>query len=287
MNKSEVKRSHKGAAPQLLSRLKPRSADEIAAIISALYNALPLHIAIHLIHPNVVLAVAGLKGIADVHLVSQDKQSDKQCIDEANAEAERYGVQILFEDALDDSDPYVALTIVSLKGVEFASSRMPHLRARFNFPKYNAETGFGGLITWKRKVEAGLEAALSRGELTSEEKDILEQGILLGYPEQAIEDFEQCHRSGDIHKDLVSTDLISAHPLAAKFQGSVPEFDYYPKSKNNKQTVEYIRLAKDVIRSFYDHKWMQERAKDPAFNTAVERANWEWNAYLDNVEIEV
>lgn len=85
-------------------------------------------------------------------------------------------------------------------------------------------------------------------------------GKLLGYPMQAISDFEEFSS-----KELVESDIVSSIPEAQKYDGAIPDFDYHPKHKNKPEIVNYIKKSEEILRDFYKSDWHQKLIHDVDF----------------------
>ncbi|OIN93746.1 hypothetical protein COS81_03570 [candidate division WWE3 bacterium CG06_land_8_20_14_3_00_42_16] len=120
-----------------------------------------------------------------------------------------------------------------------------------------------------------LKAAQQDGLILPETiMEILEDGIELGYPDQAILDFEDCCHKGNVNRDVtVESNLLSASPQAQKYHGAVPEFDYYPEHAGDPEIVAYLQSAKATLKDFYESEWFRRLAKDKEFLEARRKAD--------------
>jgi hypothetical protein len=258
--------------------------EETTRIISEMYDLLPPELGVHCIVPNVVLAVAGVKADADIHWATQDKRRAAEHIDVLNKHLNQYGIRVQYnEDFVNDDDDYFGLSVISLKGLEYSTSRLKTFKKRFSIRAFYSSTGFEGFTQWNRDLHKAFEDAVRRGELTKEGAGIYFQGIYLGYPEKAIEDFEKCYRTGNIHTDLIEADILSAHPLAGKYHGAIPVYHYYPESAYEPEIVNNIDLARKMLNGFYTSDWMKKLSTDPLFIEMHANEEKKWDEYLEDM----
>lgn len=262
----------------------PRPVDETVKIISEIHDLLPPELGNLFIVPNVVLAVAGMKGYADIHWATHDKKEAAAHIDSLNQHLSQYGIVVNYNaDFENDEDSYFGLSMMSYRGFEYSSSRLEAFRKRFRVRGFDSSTGSEGFTQWNTDLHKALKEAVKKGELTNIGAGIYSQGIHLGYPEKAIEDFENCYRTAEIHKDLVEADILSVHPLAEKYHGPIPVYDYYPDSANDQGILENIASARDVLQGFYTSEWMQSLSIDPLFLKTHESEEKKWDEYLEGM----
>lgn len=101
-----------------------------------------------------------------------------------------------------------------------------------------------------RQIYEGMEAAQGEGKIPSDvDIEVVWEGLLLGYPDQAIWDFEQARRKGDMGR-LVETDWLSTVPAGFN-KGAHPTFSYYPEHEDDSEIQAYIQKARQVLESFY------------------------------------
>ncbi|MDD3723811.1 MAG: hypothetical protein PHW92_15255 [Lutibacter sp.] len=242
-------------------RLEPLSGIETAKLASKVYEILGSELGCRLAEPNIILLIAGLKGHADIPWVKIDGSKILK-LEEINTQLKNYDLEIYYPKKIKDDSKITSLTLVNLKGVEIKSktTRIPGV------PPYDRNLGREELMSWYKKVNILLGEAQKSGKIPKEvDIKILIEGIDLGYPDQAIFDFEKCLREGKIHDDLLEADILSSIPEAIKYQGAVPEFDYYPEHKDDPEIIDYVSTAKKILEEFYQSDWFKELSRKQEF----------------------
>lgn len=255
---------------KLLSYKKiPKSEESLSGIEAAknleiMYDLLGPELGSLMVESNVILTVAGMKGMTNVPWVKLDKKSIEK-IKQSEAGLRSLGVNILYNKELEGLDEDPAVTQIAIENVGAIGRKAGSLNIP-GVPRYDRNTGKEGLIDWMKNIDRFIEEAKSRGDLSDKiDTDVLLQGIFLGYPDQAILDFERCLREGDIHNDLEEADILSAVPSAEEYYGAVPEFDYYPEHRDDPDIVSYITRARKILGEFYGSDWFKNIIKDDGF----------------------
>lgn len=246
--------------------------EETAKVISRMYEILGPENGCLLVESTAVLAVAGLKGYTFLVDAKIDEQGKVE-IEALNKQFEAEGLRIEVWSSND------AVNIFNLKGFAYKTRRtkIP------GYLPYDYSTGFEGLRKLWREAFEEVERLKQNREIPTEvDEGIYEQGVMLGYPDQAILDFEKCLRAGDINKDLINSDMMSASPFAEEYGGPVPEFDYYPSSTADPEIVEYIERAKRVLKEFYSSSWHRAVAQNPEFLASRQREKERFQARMYN-----
>lgn len=267
-NHELVDASKKAAEEPKRLELEPLSGIETAEVAAKVYEILGAELGCRLAEPNVILLISGMKGYADIPWVKLDKEKIKE-LELANSRLENLGLEIIFPKKLAGDSIISGITIVNFKGIERKSkiTRIPGV------PQYDSKLGEDGLMTWYRKFDSSLKEAQKTGKIQKAvDLEIFFEGIIFGYPDQAIIDFEKCLRTGNIHKDLLGADIISSIPEARKYQGAVPEFDYYLENKGNQEIVEYILRARKILSDFYQSDWFKELSRRQEFQKSRKSA---------------
>lgn len=229
------------------SKPEYRTIKEIVAIIKEIYEILGTELGGEFLQSSNVLLIAGLKG--SNYLYSQKLLSAEisEKIDQINSRLQAYNLEIKFIRKPTDNtiklstfNNYIALDKITHK------TKIPGVIT------YESKTGLRGFRDWLDKQWESFEKKYSK--LIAQ---ILVEGIALGYPDQAILDFEDSYEIANHHgKKMNESDIASVVP--EKFQGAVPDFDYYPEHQDNPGIVEYIKAAKKILSEFYQNEWIQK-----------------------------
>lgn len=262
------------------TKTEPRTGLETAEIVAQMYTELPKDVSIHLIEPSAVLTIAGMKGQSDIALLVQNPAEAGEKIDRLNPQLEQQGISLWYGRKQSDNTTPFPFGITNPKGYEFSSSRYTIFQTKFGIQPYDSATGMEGLKAWQNNVSDTFSNAETEGRITEAEKEIYEQGIMLGYPDQAIVDFSEWYKNKRHSEELVEADILSVHPLAIKYHGAVPEFDYLQASIDNPDITSYIQRSRQILKEFYDSPWMQQLNKDATFITERAKASQAWEQYL-------
>ncbi|GEM_PF-4718114 len=237
--------------------------EETAKVIAEMYDILGPTNGCILVNPNAVLAVAGLKGNADLPSpLLNDEEAEK--IDMLNRQMESRGVHLGYPRNYRER-VVTQLSLESLRGIE-QKSRETKLPGYF---PYDSGTGRQGLREWQMRVERNIRKINRDGRLSEETLGIYYDGVRLGYHDQAIRDFADWYQKETRERgDLAEADILSVNPYAQKYKGNVPEFDYYPSSAENPEIQEYIRKARETLDGFYKSEWHTSIAQDLTFLVA-------------------
>ncbi len=249
-------------------KLEPLSGIETAKLAAEIYEILGAELGCRLAEPNIILLISGMKGYADMPWVKLDKEKIAE-LELVNSRLKKFGLEIIYPKKLEGDFVISGITVKNFKGVEIKSktTRMPGV------PPYNSKLGEEGLMKWHREFDNSLKEAQKEGKIPKAvDLEILFEGIIFGYPDQAIIDFEKCLRIGKIHEDLLEADILSSVSEAKKYQGAVPEFDYYPEHKNNSEIIDYISKAKKILNDFYQSDWFKELSRRKEFQESRQAA---------------
>ncbi|MBI2459754.1 MAG: hypothetical protein HYV53_04385 [Parcubacteria group bacterium] len=260
--------SKKAAEEYERLKLEPLSGIETTKLAAKFYEILGPELGCRLAESNIILLMSGMKGYADMPWIKLDKEKMEK-LEHANSQLENFGLEIICPKKLEGDSIISGITVVNFKGVERKSkiTRIPGV------PQYDSKLGKDGLIRWRKEFDSSLKEAQKTGKIPKAvDLEILFEGIIFGYPDQAIIDFEKCLRTGRIHEDLIEADIISSIPEAEKYQGAVPEFDYYPEHKDNPEIVEYISNAKNILNDFYQSDWFKELSQRKEFQESRQEA---------------
>jgi len=252
---------------QELNKCEFLSGNETAKIAEKAYTELGSELGCRLVEPNVVLTLSGMKGQADIHWINMDKENIEK-LRRSELKFEKLGLKIVYPKKLKKDSTTISIAIINFKGMERKSKSTKILGIR----TYENKMGAKGFNDWYGLLFESLEQMQEEGKISKEvDLQVVFEGLILGYPDQAILDFEKCLREGDIHKDLIESDISSVLPEAQKYQGAVPEFYFYLDHKNDIEIVDYIKKAKQVLCDFYKSDWFKNIEKDQEFLLAREK----------------
>lgn len=247
-----------------LKNENPLSGLEAAKRVEAMYDLLGSKLGSLMVVSNAVLVVAGMKGMTNIPWVELDKEGIEK-IKQFKNELRSLGINILYSKKLEGLDIGHIVTQIAIENIYAIKRKASSLNIP-GVPRYDQKTGEEGLSDWMKNISKSIEEAKLRGELSNNiDTDVLLQGIFLGYPDQAILDFERCLREGDIHSDLEESDILSAIPFVEEFHGAIPEFDYYPEHRDDPEIVSYINKSQKILEEFYGSNWFKSISKDEEF----------------------
>ena len=251
---------------------------ETADRIEEMYGLLDCDAAARLIEPSNALAVAGLKGINYLYGFPLDKQEHDR-LSSINEKIVPQGLELWINTPKGEDIENLSGTLTSLRGYAYKSLHSQKILPLVGIAPYSIDQGFEGLREWARDKDVAIMTAVEQGTLPQIDSPyIIYEGIDLGYPDQAIIDFVDWCKT---HKPTVEADILSAHKLADKYHGPVPEFDYYPESAQDPEIVEYIANARRILKDFYDTPWVQKTTQSQVFKDAYERVQMIHKKMLD------
>lgn len=241
---------------------------ETAKLAEEVYSTLGPDNGCRMVEPSAILTLAGLKSIADIQSAKYD-EAEVTKADEVDFLLQQRDITLRCIPHFPQR-AIGALLLSNLNGLAYTTSRT-------KLPGYSpfvVEQGSDRIGEWEEAAEAKQRELIKQGVLDPAiDLSIYLQGIQLGYPDQAIIDFEHCFRSGDPQGDLQEADILSVSPYAQEYHGAVPEFDFYPASANDRQIVDYITKARRVLQDFYATLWFQKLTRNADFQQARQRQN--------------
>lgn len=238
--------------------LEPRPGKEVVRVVSQIYDRLSPTSACQFTNPNVVLAIAGLKPWADIPFI-QFNEDDLPKVEEINHLLKADGVRI-DSDKDTRSGKISKIYLESLRGYQREAwlTKIPGVQIVF------MDDNFEGVGSWFNNFVSQLEKTKEDGKLPKDADVIgIAWGMLHGYPDQAILDFEDCVNTTEYPGSLVTPDL--KYPEYYKTHSAVPDFDLYPEHLLDREVVEYLRLSRQVVRDFYGSEWFKEIEKTSEF----------------------
>ena len=210
------------------SQIEILSGLEVAEKAQEIYDILGPEIGCRFVEANVILTIAGMKGMADIHEVKLD-ESKIQKIDQLNSVIKKSGTRLGYPRKIDDYSKPVQLSLYN---------------KRFENNAQISESDSDDVYLGK------LLGYPSQAVLDSEDHHTKHK------------------QGQDNPKKLIEFDIISSIPEASKYGGAVPDFDYYEEHKDNPEITEYIAKAKKILQEFYASDWHQNISKNPDFQQA-------------------
>ncbi len=257
--------------------LDPRTGEEVVKIISEVYNLLDPELACKLVNPNVVLAIAGVKRYADIPWIRYTENTESQ-VYAANLILKSYGMELSvfhFECPVN----IFSGSMTSLKGLE----RTTHLSSLPWMVKYTYSSKIEDLVVWSRQFKQNLISARERGEIpVGDSLMVFHEGIRMGYPDQAIYDFEKALRLNELDK-LIRVEL--SYPKEYFTTSAVPNFTYYPEHKTDAGIVEWVKTANKIFDRFYGSVWYTELISSAEFLNAQELAERTFQEGFQNRDV--
>lgn len=252
-----------------------RSITEISEILEVLMESMGMETGSSFVEPSNILTFAGLKG--NNYLYSLLKPPDDIDVDtKINQLLNKYGLRVWL--ALDEkfSKVLVQGDLESLTGMENKTKNSKIILPKFLVPVFDATSGFEGLKVWKKVFRTRLDELVAKGEISdlNSSKQIFSDGIRLGYPDQAILDFD-LHLRTDRKTKSISSLLLSAHPFAQIYAGAHPDFFYAPDSWKDAEILIYIETAKKVLVEFYTSDWFTKLESSSKFRNAYAKFEFE------------
>lgn len=261
--------------PQINTEIKREDSEilsgaEVARRMEFMYGKLDPLAANKLVTAGPVLTVAGLK--ADGFLygfpLSNSIWEQWQKLNEEIKDWSLYFKPVIVSKLSND----LSLTnanFYNLKGLERKIAHSPLILDKLGLSPYSANTGVVGFQKWESDFHFALEDAIEEGVFDKDtDFHVMYDGVILGYPDRAILDYERCLRNGgDPRLDLLQTDILR-HPFARKYAGEQPTFDFEAESAADPEIVEYTLRAQEVLDGFYSSPWFQKTEKEETFQKA-------------------
>ncbi len=251
---------------------KPLNGEETAQLISQFYTALGPRIGVHLVEPNAVITIAGLRGRGNF-LMHDVTDEEKNTLEKTNELAKKHGIKFILTQDLEDKID--GIQIINFKGLEYSSklSRFPFVEP------FDSSTGYEGFILWGDTVRNKAEHYFKDKKYSLEEGplghplDHFMVGLELGYPDQAL-------------LDLLSTLHLEKSPLTYSkipysdyYSNPQPNFGYLPEHENEEAIAKIKDSWGSLLKEFYNSAWHTSISKDPNFVKFIkseEKAHDEW-----------
>lgn len=257
----------------LFEKAKPLSGEKTAQLISQFYTELGPRIGVHLVEPNAVITIAGLRGQGN--FLMHDLTSDEKIkLEKINELAKKSGIHFSLTE--DVKDEIADILILNFKGLEY-SSKMSH----FPFVEpFDSSTGYEGYLKWRKEVRTKAEKYFKEKKYISSEGplgdplDHLTIGLTLGYPDQALLDLYSNLSNRNERRLPLSHIAYSDY-----YENPQPNFQYLPEHENEKSILKIKESWGALLKEFYTSSWHTSISKDPTFIAArksEEKAHDEW-----------
>jgi hypothetical protein len=221
-----------------------KTGEQIAQIVEKIYEISP-RLASALVESNAILCMAGYKAYADLTIPTnkEPSQIDKEIADAIDS-ANRLFAKSLSEFRLNSRGEskvsrigkVIWLCPYNLHGFErnTKSTKIPGI------PIFNTSEGFDKIHESEERLKRALEEQQKEKKFPpgSNNIEIVQEGIELGYPDQAIYDFMDWY-NGDRKKELQSANIVGT----GTYPEAQPVFDFYPEHEFDPQIQKSILNA--------------------------------------------
>lgn len=237
----------------------PRNVEAIVTRLTRLYAAAGPRIGCALVEANNLLVLADLRGSTNFVLF-EPTDADRAIFARLGDLVGELGLRIKITEETRNANGRMCSTVVleSLAGYAYISrqTKMP------GFTPLDASTGWSGWATWAKAVFRGLQAT------HPDESEELHYdrwfGVVLGYPDQAVEDAIQWQREGKEWRWMAEANL----PSVERYHGAEPSFNFAPAHTNDPGIVETIATWEHLLEAVYASPEHLQLTNDPIFQTA-------------------
>lgn len=229
---------------------------EVADIASELYSQTHQCVGKHIVESNIVLVLSGLKPSTEA-VVTMEQGVTFQDIQVGVAymntwcRTHNLKVQFYFTGTpfkLPSAKEVVILHVDNLVGYERISRK-----TKFDFvPLFQRDNDFTGIQTWKKELANRMSRRQNNNILRKHYDSFAVQGLLHGYPDQAIKDIVDWHQS-KAKKAMQQADM----PLAEIYSGSSPRYEFYPEHQSDPEIVANLAQVNQILQQFYESDWHQ------------------------------
>ena len=222
--------------------VKPLNGEETANLIAGFYQDLGPRLGSHLVEPNTVLTIAGMRGSGKfvIHNLTKEEQNK---IEKLNEKSKKLGIQFTVDN--DEKDNSANISILNLKGLEYTTnlSKLPFVKP------FNAGQGFEAESSWGKAI---IENAQKNFPNIKKYSAHLITGLMLGYPDKAI--------LGVLNN--VNEGIISSSELV---DSNIPYSSYLREHANDPVIAKTLDSWGKLLIEFHKSNWCQSIAKDPEF----------------------
>jgi hypothetical protein len=251
--------------------LELRTTDQITSVLTEIWSLLDSQMAFKMMQPNVVLAIAGIKPVADMCEIDPNSNTLKD-LPHINKILGVFGLRLYVIIKPGEPDYYGG--IESSLGLERTTnlSKFPFVIKYTN----NVEE----FANWKSEMKIKYQEEVNKGHYTDKEISMIKQGLEMGYPDQAIKDLLHYYKLDEEHRLNVPAylkyieDARVSESLKKKVMGKeiyvkarlhipneyletspLPLFSYSYNNKDNEGINTWIHDANEVLDGFYNSEW--------------------------------
>jgi hypothetical protein len=246
LNKTEAEKTEP-IGPEILT------GQEVADVVEKVFAKLSPEVACQLVDSNVVLTLAGMKPTTDFFIKVPTQTMVESVANEVSLlnnliQAANKNLRVRTA-----GDPFISPTskiqtqmvhMESLDGWENTTkkTKIPGVEP------FNKQLGWEGYGKWYQKTWDNLEKSEREGKIIEAEGMIA--GLVHGYPDTAIYDFEDWYskgREGEIEDSNI--------PFTGTYTEAQPNFDYYPEHADDPEIKNYIEQSGKILKEFYESEW--------------------------------
>lgn len=245
-----------------MSDLDPLDVNTTMSRLATLYEQAGPRLGCLLVEANVLLLLADLRAKTDLMLY-EPTHGDHQRLEGMQPTLAGMGMRWKLEPIIRrhpvDGRDYSMIFLESLGGYAHVS-RVTSMRGVVPFDPIS---GWEGLNDWMHATLADLRA-------TYEPEPILFDrwlGLLLGYPDRAVDDLCQALAHGRDYHQFAEARLPAVH----RYGGALPIFRFAPEHADDPGTVATCAMWEVRLAGIYASAWHQQLVADPAFQEARRR----------------
>lgn len=240
---------------QTIVTVTPLNGEQTAQRISKLYNELGPRIGVHLVEPNAVLTMSGMRGSGNF-LMHNLTDEEILKLEMANEKLKKFGIQFIVHNDVEQEG--ASIDIFNIKGLEYSSklSKLPFVTP------FDSSTG-EGYQNWQQEVANKAKKYFEdKGIHTpAEQHDLLGHfmlGLSFGYPDQALLDAYETKfdNSKLAHRNI---------PYSDYYDNPQPNFSYLPEHEHEESIANIKKSWGKLLEDFYNSSWHKAIAKDPVF----------------------
>lgn len=228
--------------------------DSTTILIKKLYEILGPQLGSHLVDPNVVLTISGVRGRAE-YVCSHTQPDDWERLESLNNITETMGIK--FVRSCQFIEGSMSVTLENLKGFEKTSrqSRLPFVTP------FSSASGWKALREWLMMLYENAAKEFGRNDADPFDPCAhMVLGITYGYPDRALIDFLQWLKSHRKHH-MASSKI----PYSDRYECSQPNFTYLPGHEMEPSIQKTIRQWGKILKDFYMSPWHLTIEKDRDF----------------------
>jgi len=233
---------------------EPLKGEKTVEIIAQIYEFLGPRLGCEFVESNVILTIAGARGAAGLRYYYPESD-DYNKLQALNEIVKQWNIRI--KTSGDDEKNKMGVRIDNLYGYELIIRQ-----TKIHFIKpFNASEGWDGFDAWDNAMRELIESQKDRKKQV--ELDNAYQGVIFGYPDLAIADFQQWIFT-DNRMYMAKSDI----PYSHLYNCAEPNFEYFPEHEKDPAIRDTIKKWGTILTDFYQSSWHLKLAKDPAFQEA-------------------